>query len=71
MKINLKDMSKELRLLVLAVLIFVCELLFIYSANWIGYHYFHWGTSEFNANLNYVVRVFASGITPVSFFVEQ
>ena len=59
-------MKKEIRFLALALLIFCSELLYVYSANWIGNNYFGWGSGEFNANLNYTVRPITTGITPVS-----
>lgn len=67
LKISLSSTSfrQEYRLLILAVLIFGCELFFIYSSDWIG---FDWGLgdADFNANVSYFGRPLATGITPVS-----
>lgn len=51
--------------MVLAVLIFICELLFIYASDWVGST---WGIGDdlFNARVSNFGRPITTGITPVS-----
>ena len=54
----------------MAVLIFMCELLFIYSSDWLGYT---WGIGDglFNANVAYFGKPISTGMTPVGFFFQS
>ncbi|EYB94852.1 hypothetical protein Y032_0167g96 [Ancylostoma ceylanicum] len=66
---NMKNKSRELRFLIQSLLIFSNELVFLYATFWFGLNYLHIGDGVFNANLNYIMRPIATGLTPVYYLI--
>jgi hypothetical protein len=59
------DLQREMRMFAQCILIFICELGFLYATFWFGYHQLHLGDCAANAVVNFTVRPIAVGLTPV------
>ncbi|KAL6737340.1 hypothetical protein Aduo_010992 [Ancylostoma duodenale] len=60
---------RERRFLIQSLLIFLNELVYLYATFWFGHNYLHIGSAIFNANLNYIMRPIAIGLTPVYYLI--
>jgi len=58
------DLLQEIHMFAQCVLIFFCQLSFLYANFYFGFNYLHFGSAEFNVHLYYMVRPLAMGLTP-------